>query len=183
MGVVECGEPGDFLSADRIVVPPCRPGVLCHEVDSSGSLWIPRIGRKVGLGLGLGFLQRPSAGAEVAAPHRAEASLVGEGGQRDRPAFTQLANDVLDGNHRIAQEDLVERGVAVHLAKWSDLDAVLAHGQGHPRDPLVLGGVPVGPCQQHSERGVMGARAPDLLSVHDEDLAVPDRRRGQPGEI
>ena len=111
MGVVECGEPGDCLSADRIA-RDLFAGVLGNEVCPSGPLWIPRIGRQIGLCLGLSFFQRPSAGAEVAAANRMEATLVGEGGRRDRPAFTQLANDVLDGDHRIAQEDLVERGVA-----------------------------------------------------------------------
>ena len=180
---VKCRYSSDCLAADRVAVPCGHSSVLGNEVDSSSSLWVPAIGRKVLVGLSLCLLNGPSLGFEGAAPHRAEAALMGKRRERDPPAFSRSANDVVDRDHCIAQEDLVKGRMTIHLAQWSCIDARLVHGQDHPRDALVLGRVPVRPSEQHSQVGMVGTGAPHLLSVDDEDRTVLYGGGRQPSEV
>ena len=60
----------------------------------------------------------------------------------------------------------------VHLPELADLDAGLLHRQREVGDALVLGHVPVGPGEQHSHVGVVGAGVPHLLAVDHPAIAI-----------
>jgi hypothetical protein len=111
------------------------------------------------------------------------AALVGERGHGDLPAIADRAEQVLVRHHRIGEEDLVERGVAVHLLQGLHFDRSLAHVDDETRQALVLGSIPVGPCEQEPPLGVMRAGRPHLLSVDAPGIAVALRARRGAGEV
>src|SRR5437899_2816507 len=84
---------------------------------------------------------------------------------------------------RVREEDLVERGVAVHLAQGTHLHARLLHREREARDAFVLRRVPVGSSEEQAEFRVVRARVPDLLAIDDPLVAVARCPRGQAGEM
>src|SRR4051794_17522377 len=104
-------------------------------------------------------------------------------GDRDAPAATHLADDVLVGDLGLLEEDLVELGLAGDLAKRPDIDVGLIHVEDEVGDPLVLRGVLVGAGEEHAVLGLVRVGGPDLLAG---DLPVAvglDRAGLERGEV
>ena len=106
-----------------------------------------------------------------------------QAGQRHRPPATRLADHVGVGHARLGQEDLVERGPAVHLPQRARLHPALAHGQREVGDAPMLGDVPVGAGQEHAEGGQVGPGGPHLLPAHHPFVAVPLGPGREPGQV
>ena len=81
------------------------------------------------------------------------------------------------------EEDLVEHGVARHLAQRTDGDSRLVQAEGEPRDPLVLRDVEVGAGQEHPVVGVPGLARPHLLPFDDPPVAVAGGAGRETGQI
>jgi hypothetical protein len=110
-------------------------------------------------------LRRPATGAEAGA-------LVHERGVGHGPAVVAAADGGGVGHPGVGEEDLVEHGVAGHLAQRADLDARLVHVDGEPGDALVLGHLGVGAGDEHAQIGHVAERRPHLLAVDDPLVAV-----------
>src|SRR5207302_1052449 len=80
---------------------------------------------------------------------RTKTALERQRGQRGTPAVTDLAYDPVARQSRIGEEDLVERGVVVHLPQRSHVDTRLVHGQDKIGQAAVLGQVPVCSRKEH----------------------------------
>ena len=155
------------------------------ELGASGALGVPDVRRHQLVALRLRLDHRPSgAGIERDSCWPAvEPPLVGQRRQRDPPALAGRADDVVGGHPGIGEEHLVERGMPVHLANRANLDTGLPHIDREVREAAVLGGVPVGPRDEQAVLGVVGARVPQLLPVHDPLVAVAVGPSHQAGEI
>src|SRR5262245_4378724 len=112
-----------------------------------------------------------------------EIALVGERRDRDRPAFVELSDEVLDWHANVVEEDLVELGLAGDLAQRPHRDARRLHVDQQEADALVFGGAGVGPYEQKAPVGDVGHAGPHFLAVHDEVIAVAHRARLQIGQI
>ena len=93
-------------------------------------------------------------------PHERGAALVGECRVRDPPTFVLRADEVLDRDLDLVEEDLVELAVTGDLAQRADLDALRRHRDREHRDPLVRRCVRIGPHR---------ARCPSRRSVAYDD--------------
>ena len=184
-GAFERVQRGQFLADDRSPVRPGGAGLLRRQVGAPGALGVPLVGLVEGGRLG----RRPrrtvrpgSAWGKRGRPPVEQRPLVGERGDRGPPAIARRADHVGVRHPDVAEEHLVEDGVAVHLAQRPHLDAGLAHGHHEERDAPVLGDVPVGAGQQHPVGGPVRGRVPHLLAVHDPLVAValgPGRQAGE----
>ena len=105
--------------------------------------------------------------------------------RRDRhaPAVVDAADDVLDRDPRVLDEELVELGLARDLDQRADVDAVLLHVHQEVRQPAVLGRVRVGAREQHAPLGLVRERRPHLLAGDDVLVALEHRARLQRGEV
>ena len=136
-----------------------------------------------------GRADRPRCRASTMPPPRRAAAraeagpLVHEGGVGHGPAVVQAADDGVVGDAGVAEEDLVEHGVAGHLHQRADLDAGLVHVDGELGDALVLGHVGVGAGDEHADVGGLAERGPHLLAVDDPLVAVLDGPGGEAGEV
>jgi hypothetical protein len=131
-----------------------------------------------------GHRPRSRARAQRGAGPRAEpAALVHERGVGHRPSVVLAADHRVVGHPRVGHEHLVEEGPTRHLAQRAHVDPRLMHGEREVGDPLVLGDVGVGAGQEHAQIGILAARRPDLLTVHDPLVAVPPRPALQPGQV
>ena len=106
---------------------------------------------------------------------RQAGALVHQGRDRDPPAVVDPADDVLDRDPRLFDEELVELGLAGDLDQRPDLDAVLLHVHQEVGEPAVLGRVRVRAGEQHAPLGVMRERRPDLLAGDDVLVALEHR--------
>ena len=111
------------------------------------------------------------------------ASLVEERGHRHAPAAADLAEDVLDGDLRAREEDLVELRLAGDLRERSYLDAGSVHVDDHVRQPLVPLGGRIGAGQQDAEVRDVRVGRPHLLAVEDEAVSVEPRCRAHAREV
>ena len=114
---------------------------------------------------------------------RQAGALVHERRQRDLPAVADAADDVLVGDPRLLDEELVELGAAGDLAQRPDLDLVLLHVHEEVGQALVLGRLGVGARDEHAPLRVLRAGGPDLLPGDDPVVAVLDRARLQRREV
>jgi hypothetical protein len=101
----------------------------------------------------------------------------------DRPSVAFTADEVGGIDDRVVEEDLVEHGIAGHLAQRADGHAGLVEREGEPRDALVLRHGEVGAGEEHPVVARAGHAAPHLLAVDDEAVTVTFRARGQAGEV
>ena len=87
-----------------------------------------------------------------------------------RPSVVELAQQVLLGHLHVGEEDLVEVGVVRvgELGQGPAHDARRAHVDDQHADAAVLGRLGVGAHVAQAEVGLVGARGPHLLPVHDE---------------
>ena len=67
-----------------------------------------------------------------------------EGGVRDAPAVVEFPDEVIVGNARFVDEDLVEQRTPRHLTEGANFDAGLAHREHEVGQASVLGQVRVG---------------------------------------
>ena len=126
----------------------------------------------------------PASTAAATAPTAPSArALVPERGVGDLPAVALTADQVGGRNAHVGEEHLVEQRTAGHLAYRADLDAGLVEVQDEVGEPRVLGNLHISASQEHRLVGDLRARAPDLLTVHDELIAVPHRPALQAGEV
>ena len=114
---------------------------------------------------------------------RQPGALVHQRRDRHAPAVVHAADDVLDRNPRLFDEQLVELGLAGDLDQRPDLDALLLHVHQEVGEPAVLGRVRVRAREQHAPLGVMGERRPHLLAGHDVRVAVQHRARLQRRQV
>ncbi len=113
--------------------------------------------------------------AQADLQHEAEAgALVHERRERHLPAVADAADDVLVGDPRALDEQLVELRLAGDLAQRADLHGLLLHVHQEVGEALVLGCVGVGARDEHAPLGVLGAAGPDLLARDDPLVAVLD---------
>ena len=77
-------------------------------------------------------------------------ALVHQRRDRDRPAVVLAADDVLVGDPRLLDEQLVELRLAGDLAQRPDLDAVLLHVHQEVGQAAVLRRVRVGARDEHA---------------------------------
>ena len=118
-----------------------------------------------------------------AGPGAEPAALVHERGVGHRPPVVLTADHRVVGHPSIGHEHLVEEGATRHLAQGAHLDPGLMHGECEVGDPLVLGHVGIGAGQEHAQIGILAARRPDFLAVHDPFVAVSPRPALQSGEV
>ena len=113
------------------------------------------------------------------------APLVRQRPARHRPAVVQLAHEVLGGDLHVGEEDLVEIGVLAvgELGDGPGLDARGLHVDDEHADAGVLGGVGVGAHEAEAVVGVVRARRPHLLAVHDEAVPVQLGPGAQAGQV
>ena len=109
--------------------------------------------------------------------------LVGQQAQGHAPPLVHVADHVLDGHDGVGEEHLVELGVARHLDEGPGLDTGLVHLDHEEREPAVLRDGRVGPGDEDGPPGVVPARGPHLLAVHDPLVTVAHGAgwRGRPG--
>jgi len=177
-------QPADVLAGDRVGPTAGERGHVWDEIGAPGALGIPGVRGEVLVGLGRRLAHRPPAGAiEGTPPQRGEAALMGQRGHGDAPAGARGADQVRCRHAGVGQEHLVERGMEVHLPQRAGLDAGLVHREHEVADAAVLRHVPIGARQEHPVVGVVGARAPQLLTVDDPLLTVALRPRREPGEV
>ena len=62
--------------------------------------------------------------------------------------------------------------MSIHLLERPDLHSGLAHVDQEITNPLMLGNVKVGSCQQNPEIGMMRAGIPDLLPVNAPPITI-----------
>ena len=177
----------DLLTDRWVVEPAARLGVLDQKIAPPGALGIPGVGRHHGCNFGplFGIDAFRTIGSGVIAPGGIGAApFVHQRRGRDLPALAQLPHLEFRLDHGVGQEDLIERGMAVHLLELVHLDARLLHIQDEIAEALMLDGVPIRARQQQAKMGVMGARGPDLLTI-DHPFAVlqvgPRRGAGEIG--
>ena len=72
----------------------------------------------------------------------------------------------------VGEVDLVELGLAGHLAQRPSLDARCVHVDDEGREARVLGHVGIGPHDEQAPARHVGERRPDLLAVDDPLVAV-----------
>ncbi len=179
-------EPCQSLAEQRVARPSLRlrPGHEVGELDDQVG-----VGRRVQGGVA-------GAAAEEAAlrPRRREprvrtsrtdaGPLEIERRLGDGPAVALAADEVGGVADGIVEEDLVEHGLARHLAQRTDGHARLIERECEPRDTGMLGHREVRPGEQHPVVGLHGHAAPHLLPVDDPAFAValgPSRQSGQVG--
>ena len=121
-------------------------------------------------------LQRDDRRADVA-------PLVGQHAHPDAPAAVQRAEQAVGGQLDVGEEDLVELRAARHLLERADVDAGQVHRAQEERDAVVLGRLGVRPGHQDAPAADPPARAPDLLAVDDEAVAVALGPRRQAAEV
>ena len=113
---------------------------------------------------------------QLAQPHleeeREPCALVHQRRQRDLPAVADAADDVLVGDPRVLDEELVELRLAGDLAQRPDLDRVLLHVHQEVGQALVLRRLGVGARDEHAPLRVLRAAGPDLLAGDDPAVAV-----------
>ena len=100
-----------------------------------------------------------------------------------QPSPTSLRRSE-SGTADVGEVDLVELGVAGHLAQRPDLDAGGVHVDHEVGEALVLLGLGIGAGEDHAEAGGVGQGRPDLLAVEDPLVAValgPGRQAGHVG--
>src|SRR5439155_889940 len=112
-----------------------------------------------------------------------DAALVLERRDHERPALVELAEEVLAWHLHGVEEDLVELGVAGHLAERSHRDARAPHVDQQARDALRAPRLGVGPAEEHGPVGVMPERRPGLLAGHLEGVALERRLGAERGEV
>ena len=84
---------------------------------------------------------------------------------------------------RVGEEDLVELGVAGHLAQRPHFHTRLVHVEQEVGDASMLRLVGIGAREQHPVVGQVRVGRPHLLPVHHPLVAVTFRSRRQPGEV
>ena len=104
------GERSEPVSEHRVVEPLLAPDAPCRAERAL-----------------------PDLGA-LAADH---AAFAGDRAHHDPPAGPELADAVLSGHDDVGEEDLVELGVAGHLAKRADVDAGRRHVDDEHTEPPV----------------------------------------------
>ena len=109
--------------------------------------------------------------------------LVHQRGEGHPPALAHRADAAGVGHPHVGEVDLVELGLAGHLAQGPDLHPLAVHVQGEVGQALVLGELGVGAGDEHSPVGRVGQRRPHLLAVDHPFVAVGHRPGGQTGEI
>ena len=102
----------------------------------------------------------------------------------DPPALADVADAVGVGHPHLGQVDLVELGLAGHLAQRPHLDAGRVHVEREVGQALVLGRLGIGAGDEHAPIGDVGERVPHLLPGDDPLVAVAARpgrpaRRGR----
>ena len=85
----------------------------------------------------------------------------------DLPTCTFAFEHELWRNLGIGYENLIERGVTVHLLQRDDLNTWLLHIEDEVREALVLRHIHVGSGEQQSVLSFVGTRRPYLLTVDD----------------
>ena len=118
--------------------------------------------------------------------HRAErdpGALVHERRDRDHPAVPDAADDVLVGDARLLDEELVELGLSRDLDERAHLHRVLLHVHQEVGEALVLGHLGVGARHEHAPLGVVGEGGPHLLAGHHPLAVVLDRLGLQRREV
>ena len=130
------------------------------------------------------------ARARAVAPLQAAAGrerhpLVGQRRLRHAPAEVLLADQVLGRHAHVGEEHFVEAEAAFagHALDRAHFDARDVHRDDEVRDAGVLRAVGAGARDEDAELGELRERRPDLLAVHDVDVAVALRRasRGSRG--
>ena len=99
------------------------------------------------------------------------------------PPAVQGAEEAVDRELDVGEEDLVELRPAGHLLERAHLDAGQVHRAEEERDAVVLGGLGVGAGHEDAPVADPPARAPDLLAVDDEAIAVTVGTRAQRSEV
>src|SRR2546423_12506707 len=84
---------------------------------------------------------------------------------------------------RVIEKDLAEMRVAVHLPKWSHIDAPGVHIDAERGDPFVFAYRRVVPGEQETPLGVRAAARPHFLPASLPRLAPGDDTRRQPREV
>ena len=145
------------------------PGVQAQQLHLDRELAEPLADHRVGGHAALAgqlaqLLERdPHAGGRRGAEAGA---LVHERGDRDRPAVAHAADDVLVGDARLLDEELVELRLAGDLAKRAHLHGLLLHVHDEVGEALVLRRVLVGARHEHAPLGLVRVGGPDLLPGH-----------------
>ncbi len=172
------GERGDDPQTDvpqdlAAGVDVCDPLPDSRVVDAGASL-LGGCARQLGQG---------ERGVAPADELRDRGSFVEQRGLRDAPPVVDVAEAIRVGDARVGEEHLVEVRTARHLAEGTDLDPGSLHVDEEVGDARVLGGVGIGAGQEHPAAGVVRARRPDLLAVHDPLVTVAHGGRAQPREV
>ena len=110
-------------------------------------------------------------------------ALVHQRGHGHPPALADVADAVGVGHPHLGQVDLVELGLAGHLAQRPHLDARRVHVEGEVGHALVLGRLGVGAGDEHAPVGEVGQRVPHLLPGDDPLVAVAHGPGGQAGQV
>ena len=96
---------------------------------------------------------------------------------RDRPAVALSPDDVLVGDPRVLDEQLVELRLAGDLAQRAHLHGVLLHVHEEVGEALVLGRIGIGARHQHAPLRILGAARPHLLASDHPLVAALDGAR------
>ena len=110
-------------------------------------------------------------------------ALVHQRGHGHPPAVAHATDAVGVGHADVGEVDLVELGLAGHLAQRTDLDARRVHVEREVGEPLVLRGLGVGAGDEHAAVGDVGQRVPDLLAVDHPLVAVAHGPTAQAGQV
>jgi hypothetical protein len=106
-----------------------------------------------------------------------------QGGGRHRPALAHLAEPLGVRDPHVAEEDLVELGLAGDLAQRPDVHAGVGHVAQEVGHAAVLGHVGIGAGHQDGEPGEVGAGRPHLLAVDHPLVAVTLGAGAERGEV
>ncbi len=118
------------------------------------------------------FVNRPLALRIVSAASTNCSPLIHKRGQRDSPAFTDIADAKSVRHASIGHVDLVELCFTGYLSERTDFNTRCVHVKREVRHAFVLWLIGVGSRDKHSPVGEVGECVPHLLPIHDPFVTV-----------